>query len=165
MRPTADGVIEGITVETPFFPHLNAALNGTAMVLLVTGYLLIKRGQERAHKITMLCCFAVSILFLASYLYYHLAVIGGSRKFPLEAATAVRYFYYVILLTHVVLAAIVPLLAIVTITKGLRDNRASHRRWARWTFPIWLYVSITGVLVYFVLYILYGGGELPPPGV
>ena len=163
MRPMVYGVIEGTTVETPLFPHLNAALNATSMVLLVTGYLLIKRGRERAHKITMLSCFGVSVLFLASYLYYHL--VWGGRQFPLQAATAVRYTYYAILLTHVVLAAVVPVLAIVTITKGLRDNRASHRRWARWTFPIWLYVSITGVLVYFVLYILYGGGQPPPPGV
>ena len=145
-------------MEPSIFPHLNAALNATAIVLLVTGFLLIKRGRERAHKIAMLCCFAVSVLFLASYLYYHLVVIGGSRKFPQQAAIAVRYTYYFILLTHVVLAAIVPFLAIVTIIKGLRDHRESHRRWARWTFPIWLYVSITGVLVYFLLYILYGGG-------
>ena len=145
-------------MEPSIFPHLNAALNATAALLLVTGYLLIKRGKERAHKCAMLACFGVSVLFLASYLYYHLAVIGGSRKFPQQAHVAVRYTYYFILLTHIVLAAIVPLLASVTIIKGLRDHRESHRRWARWTFPIWLYVSLTGVLVYFLLYILYGGG-------
>ncbi|MFP6648746.1 MAG: DUF420 domain-containing protein, partial [Pirellulaceae bacterium] len=115
-------------MEPSIFPHLNAALNATAALLLVTGYLLIKRGQERAHKCAMLACFAVSVLFLASYLYYHLAVIGGSRKFPQQAHVAVRYTYYFILLTHVVLAAIVPLLAMVTIIKGLRDHRESHRR-------------------------------------
>ena len=138
--------------ETSIFPHLNASLNGLATVLLVTGYLLIKRGRERAHKRVMLSCFAVSVLFLASYLYYHLVVIGGSRAFPRSAPGLVRGFYLSMLLTHVVLAAAVPVLAIVTIVKGLRDSRESHKRWARWTFPIWLYVSVTGVLVYFMIY-------------
>ena len=159
-----DGEIEEITLETlPLFPHLNAALNATALVLLVTGYLLIQRGRERGHKIAMLSCFAVSVVFLASYLWYH----GNyPRRFlPGDASPLVYYAYQFILWTHIALAALVPVLAIVTITKGLRDKRASHRRWAGWTFPIWLYVSITGVLVYFVLYILYHGGQLTPPGV
>jgi uncharacterized membrane protein YozB (DUF420 family) len=138
-----------------FFPTLNVSLNATAGVLLVTGYVLIKRGHERAHKFTMLTCFVVSIAFLSSYLYYHLGEGGFGRKFSREAHDAVRYSYYFILVTHVVLAAIVPLLAIVTIVKGFKDDRESHRRWARWTFPIWLYVSITGVLVYFLLYVFY----------
>jgi uncharacterized membrane protein YozB (DUF420 family) len=147
-------------------PHVNAALNSLATVLLVVGYVLIKRSQrsgdrarrlslENAHKWTMLACFAVSVIFLACYLFYHLVVMDGlSKKFPTDAG-AVRYLYYAILLTHVILAAAVPFLAIGTIYFGLRDNRAAHRKLARWTFPIWLYVSVTGVVVYAMLYHMY----------
>lgn len=136
-------------------PHINAALNGLATVLLVAGYVLIKRRQEAAHKWTMLGCFAVSVVFLACYLTYHYHLEGGSKKFPSYPPTAIRLSYYVILLTHIVLAAIVPFLAIATIYTGLADKRLVHRRLARWTFPIWLYVSVTGVIVYLMLYQLY----------
>ena len=147
-------------------PHVNAALNSVATVLLIVGFVFIKRAQrsrevlkrvslENAHKLTMLSCFAVSTLFLACYLYYHLVVMEGlSKKFPTDAGS-VRYVYYAILLSHVVLAATVPFLAIGTIYFGLRDNRAAHRKLARWTFPIWLYVSVTGVIVYIMLYQIY----------
>ena len=134
-------------------PHVNASLNALATCLLVVGYVLIKRGREQAHKRTMLCCFGVSVLFLICYLVYH--GFAGSRKFPSDVATAARYTYYAILLTHVVLAAAVPFLSVITIYLGLRDRRASHRRLARWTFPIWLYVSVTGVVVYLMLYWIY----------
>lgn len=136
-----------------WLPHINASLNAVATVLLVLGVVLIKRGKEAAHRRTMLSCFAVSTVFLACYLIYHAA--AGSKKFPTgEGAPgdAVRYFYYFILLTHVVLAAAVPFLAIATIYLALKDRRASHRKLARWTFPIWLYVSVTGVAVYVMLY-------------
>lgn len=136
-------------------PHINAALNGLATVLLVAGYVLIKRRQEAAHKWTMLGCFAVSVVFLACYLTYHYHLEGGSKKFPSYPPTAIRLSYYVILLTHIVLAAIVPFLAIATIYTGLADKRLVHRQLARWTFPIWLYVSVTGVIVYLMLYQLY----------
>lgn len=135
-------------------PHVNASLNGLAAVLLVIGYVLIKQGKEQAHKRMMLACFGVSTLFLISYLAYHFG-IGGSKRFPSYPPDLVRYSYYAILLTHVVLAAAVPFLAVLTIYFGLRDWRAAHRRLARWTFPIWLYVSITGVVVYVMLYLLY----------
>lgn len=134
-----------------YLPHVNASLNALATVLLVAGFVLIKRRQEAAHKWTMLACFGVSVVFLACYLTYH--YYAGSKKFPTD--TIVRYPYYAILLTHVVLAALVPFLAIATIITGLRDNRPWHLRLAKWTFPIWLYVSVTGVVVYLMLYQLY----------
>ena len=139
----------------PLLPHVNASLNALATALLVLGYVQIRRRQEIAHKWTMLACFAVSVVFLGSYLTYHFNLEGGSKRFPTYPPPAVRYSYYAILLTHVVLAAAVPFLALGTIWLGLADRRAAHRRLAWWTFPIWLYVSITGVIVYLMLYQLY----------
>jgi len=136
-------------------PHLNASLNALATVLLVLGFVLIKRRQETAHKWTMLACFCVSVVFLACYLTYHYHLEGVSKRFPSYPPSAVRYTYYTILMTHVVLAALVPFLAIATIYAGLADKRALHRRLAKWTFPIWLYVSVTGVIVYLMLYQIY----------
>ena len=147
-------------------PHVNASLNAVATVLLIVGYRLIKQSQrvddparkvskERAHKIAMLSCFAVSIAFLASYLTYHWAYheVTGNRGKPFTYdVVAIRYIYYTILISHVVLAATVPFLALATIYFGVRDNRRRHVALARWTFPIWLYVSVTGVVVYFMLY-------------
>jgi uncharacterized membrane protein YozB (DUF420 family) len=134
-------------------PHLNASLNALATVLLVVGYVHIKNGRERAHTRSMLFAFAVSVLFLISYVTYH--AIAGSRRFPTSAPVAIRYAYFTILVTHIVLAAAVPFLAIVTIVTGLKDLRRTHRRWAKITFPIWLYVSVTGVIVYLMLYQLF----------
>ena len=136
-------------------PHINASLNALATVLLVLGYALIKRRQEAAHKWTMLACFAVSVAFLACYLTYHYHLEGVSKKFPSYPPPAVRLTYYAILISHVILAAIVPFLAVATIYTGLADKRAVHRRLAKWTFPIWLYVSVTGVIVYLMLYQIY----------
>ncbi len=113
--------------------------------------MLIKQGREAAHKRTMLTCFGVSVVFLACYVTYHVNI--GSKKFPkADYAAWIHYCYLAILVTHVVLAAIVPWMALATIYLGLRDRRAAHKRLARWTFPIWLYVSITGVVVYLMLY-------------
>lgn len=147
--------------------HLNAALNSLATVLLITGFVLIKRGRRVAHGRVMLVTFLVSCLFLASYLVYHYHV--GSVKFTHPGA--VRYVYLVILATHVVLAAAVPILALLTIAFALAGTGwrgaarlpaetrqrflARHRQLARWTFPIWLYVSVTGVVVYAMLYHLW----------
>jgi uncharacterized membrane protein YozB (DUF420 family) len=103
----------------------------------------------------MLACFAVSVAFLACYVAYHLQLPGGSRKFPSYPPTAVRYGYYLLLASHVVLAAVVPVLAVVTIVLGWTDQRRRHVRLARWTLPIWFYVSVTGVVVYGMLYHLY----------
>ncbi len=133
---------------------LNAALNALAGVLLVIGYVLIRRRRETAHKWTMLAAFVVSVLFLTSYLTYHYQSNWTETKFqgPLPLR---NWLYYPLLVSHVILAAMVPVLALRTIYLGLRDRREAHRRLARWTFPIWLYVSVTGVLVYLMLYYLY----------
>ena len=136
-------------------PHVNASLNALSTGLLIVGYVLIRRRREQAHKWTMLSCFAVSVIFLVCYLSYHqlLYAATGQRGKPFSyPGPLVRYCYYTILITHVVLAATVPVLAVTTIVLGLRDRRELHRRWAKWTFPIWLYVSITGVIVYLMLY-------------
>ncbi|UUO08059.1 DUF420 domain-containing protein [Blastopirellula sp. J2-11] len=136
-------------------PHVNASLNGLATVLLIVGLVLIKRRQEVAHKWTMLSCFGVSVIFLGCYLTYHALLPGHGKTFPSYPPAAVRYFYYAVLLTHVVLAAVVPFLAVATIYYGLRDNRRVHLKLAKVTFPIWLYVSVTGVFVYLMLYQIY----------
>ena len=143
----------------PLLPHVNASLNALATALLIAGFVLIKQRRETAHKWTMLACFGVSVIFLASYLTYHFQLEGVSKKFPSYPPPAIRYTYYAILLTHVVLAAAVPFLAVGTIYLGLADKRHAHLRLAKWTFPIWLYVSVTGVIVYLMLYQLY-----PPQG-
>ncbi|MBL9123758.1 MAG: DUF420 domain-containing protein [Planctomycetaceae bacterium] len=132
-------------------PAVNAALNALATVLLVVGYVLIKQRREQAHKRTMLAAFGVSVVFLVCYLIYHR--YAGHVRFG--GPSPVREVYYALLLTHVLLAATVPFLAVATIYQGLADNRPAHRRLARWTFPIWLYVSITGVVIYAMLYHLY----------
>ena len=137
--------------EASILPTVNAALNALAGALLVVGYVLIKRRREVAHKWTMLAAFATSAVFLACYLWYHYGV--GHVKF--EGPAVAKTIYLTILLTHVLLALTVPPLAIATIYLGLKDRRAVHRRVARWTFPIWLYVSVTGVVVYVMLYHLY----------
>jgi putative membrane protein len=139
----------------PYLPHVNASLNALATVLLVVGYVQIKRRQEAAHKWTMLACFGVSVIFLVCYLTYHFNLPGGSKRFPSYPPVGVQYAYKGILLTHIVLAALVPFLALATIITGLRDARVWHRRLAKWTFPIWLYVSVTGVVVYLLLYQLF----------
>ena len=139
----------------PLLPHVNASLNALATVLLVAGFILIKRRQEAAHKWTMLACFGVSVVFLACYLTYHVQLEGVTKKFPSYPPPAMRFAYYAILISHILLAATVPFLALATIITGLRDARTWHRRLAKWTFPIWLYVSVTGVIVYWLLYHVY----------
>ena len=129
-------------------PSVNAALNGLAGVLLCVGFVLIRRGRREAHKRCMLAAFGCSVLFLVSYLYYHSQV--GSVRF--QGTGFVRTFYLSLLLTHTVLAALVPFLAVVTLVQGLRERFRQHKKIARWTLPIWLYVSVTGVVVYWMLY-------------
>ena len=132
-------------------PHLNATLNGTSAVFLVSGYLLIRRGHETAHKRCMIAALICSAAFLTSYVVYHLH--AGSR--PFEGMGFVRVIYFAILITHVVLAAAILPLVIMTATRGLRSQFDRHVRIARWTLPLWLYVSVTGVIVYLMLYQLY----------
>lgn len=129
-------------------PTLNAVLNTTAAVLLVTGYVFIRQRRIAAHRRTMIAAFAVSVLFLVSYLIYHAQV--GSVRFTRTGP--IRAVYLSILLTHTILAAIVPVLAVVTLHRGWTAKYDKHRRIARWTLPIWLYVSVTGVVVYWMLY-------------
>jgi len=129
-------------------PAVNATLNATAAVLLLTGYTLIRRKKIQAHKRVMLTAFTVSIAFLICYLIYHAQV--GSVHYP--HAGAIRVVYYSILITHTLLALTVPVLAIITLRRALKGDFVRHRKIARWTFPIWLYVSVTGVIVYLMLY-------------
>lgn len=129
-------------------PAVNAALNATATVLLLTGYWLIRQGKREAHRKVMLTAFATSILFLICYLVYHAQV--GSVRFQKEGF--IRTVYLTILLTHTVLAALVPVLAVITLRLAFNERFGKHRRIARWTLPIWLYVSVTGVVIYWMLY-------------
>jgi uncharacterized membrane protein YozB (DUF420 family) len=129
-------------------PAVNATLNGTAAVLLVTGYTLIRRRQIQAHKRVMLTAFCVSIAFLICYIVYH-AQVGSVHYLK---TGAIRVVYYTILITHTLLAVTVPVLAVITLRRALRGDFQNHRKIARWTFPIWLYVSVTGVIVYLMLY-------------
>jgi protein SCO1/2/putative membrane protein len=137
-----------------WLPAVNAVLNGAATLLLLTGFVLIRNGCVTAHKRVMLSAFGVSIVFLACYLTYHFGLqhYTGSSSKPFPADHPGRPVYLGILLTHVVLAAAVPVLAIVTIVRALRQDWVRHRRIARITFPVWLYVSVTGVIIYWMLY-------------
>jgi len=129
-------------------PAVNATLNATAAVLLVWGYILIRRKSIAAHRRVMIAAFATSSVFLCCYLIYHFNV--GSVRFPRTGTE--RTVYLSILATHTALAAAVPPLAIITLTRGLRERFDRHRKIARWTLPVWLYVSVTGVVVYWMLY-------------
>ena len=129
-------------------PAINASLNALSAVLLVTGYILLRHRQREAHKYAMLAAFSVSVLFLISYLVYHYQV--GSVRFPRTGT--IRTVYLSILLTHTILAAAVPVLSILTLRRAFQRRFPAHRKIARWTFPIWLYVSLTGVVVYWMLY-------------
>ena len=129
-------------------PTLNALLNTVSATLLISGYTLIRQGKVQAHRTCMLAAFATSTLFLISYLVYH-ANVGSV---PFTGQGAVRTLYFTILISHITLAALVPPLALVTLTYGLRQRFDRHRRIARWTLPVWLYVSVTGVIVYAMLY-------------
>jgi len=129
-------------------PALNATLNAIAAVLLVTGYVLIRRGRIRQHRRVMLAAFTTSALFLVSYVTYH--ANAGSR--PFAGQGPIRIVYFCILISHVILAAAILPLALITLTHGLRERFDRHVPIARWTLPIWLYVSVTGVVVYWMLY-------------
>jgi putative membrane protein len=129
-------------------PAVNAGLNALSGVLLLCGYTLMRRRRIELHRTFMIAAFATSSIFLICYLVYHAQV--GSVRFTRQGF--VRPLYYTILITHVALAATVPPLAIVTMSRGLKGRYPQHRRIARWTFPIWMYVSVTGVLVYVLLY-------------
>ena len=138
-------------INYTLLPAVNATLNATSGILLTTGYILIKRGHINAHRNSMLMAFASSTLFLISYVTYH--AHAGSH--PFGGHGPVRLVYFTILISHILLAIVILPMAIVTLTRGLRGHYARHVRIARKTFPIWMYVSVTGVIVYLMLYQLY----------
>lgn len=135
-----------------WLPSLNAILNGTSAALLVAGLIFILRGQARAHRACMMAAFVFSILFLISYLTYHSAV--GHTVFN-PGIPAVRTFYLVVLWTHIPLAGLVPVFALRLLYLARRRRFKQHAALARWAFPIWIYVSLTGVVIYAMLYHLY----------
>jgi len=135
-------------IELKQMPALNATLNGLAGIFLLAGYLFIRRKKINAHRACMIAAVVCSTLFLSSYLYYHFH--AGTTRFAGQGWS--RPLYFTILFTHTPLAAVVLPLAIVTVTRALQGNFAKHRKIARWTWPLWMYVSVTGVLIYLMLY-------------
>jgi len=129
-------------------PALNASLNGVATVFLVAGYVLIRRRRIEAHRASMMAAVAASALFLISYVIYH--ANAGSR--PFTGTGPIRAIYFFILLTHIVLAAAIVPMVLITLSRALRERFDRHAAIARWTLPIWLYVSVTGVVIYLMLY-------------
>lgn len=134
-----------------YLPTVNAVLNASSAMLLIVGYVCVRRGRIAAHKICMGLAFLVSTAFLASYLYYHF--YAGVTVF--QGQGWVRFTYFALLISHTILAVTIVPLVLVTLTLALRGRFSQHKRIARWTFPLWLYVSVTGVLVYLFLYHLY----------
>ncbi len=135
-------------------PPINAGLNSLATVLLIAGYRAIRQGRRGLHKKLMLSAFGVSIVFLGCYLAYHfgLQAATGDASKRFAGTGVIRTVYLVILATHIILAAAVPVLASMTIWRGMREDWARHRRIARITLPVWLYVSVTGVIIYLMVY-------------
>jgi putative membrane protein len=132
-------------------PTLNAILNSVSAILLVTGYFFIRRKNIKAHRASMTGAFGASTLFLISYLTYH--YYHGSTKF--QGQGAIRAVYFTILITHTILAAAIVPMVFITFSRALKERFDRHRKIARWTLPLWLYVSVTGVVVYLMLYQLY----------
>ena len=130
------------------FPTINALLNGLTAILLLIGYYFILHGKRVLHKKIMLSAFSTSIVFLCSYLYYH-AHVGSV---PFKGTGIIRPIYFTILISHTILAVLIVPMAIVTLVRGLSSRFDKHRKLARWTLPVWLYVSVTGVVVYMMLY-------------
>ena len=137
-----------VPAQYAMYPALNATLNGTSAVLLLTGRWFIARKNIMAHRAVMISALVTSSLFLASYLYYHYHV--GSVHF--QGTGWSRPVYFAILISHTILAAVIVPLVILTLSRALKNRFPQHRAIARWTFPLWLYVSVTGVIVYFMLY-------------
>jgi uncharacterized membrane protein YozB (DUF420 family) len=135
-------------MDYTIFPAIDATLNGTTAVLLAIGHHFIKRGSMVKHRALMIAAFATSSVFLACYLYYHFHV--GSVHFRGRGWS--RPVYFSILISHTVLAAVVVPMILITLTLGLRNRFDRHRKIARWTYPVWMYVSVTGVVVYLMLY-------------
>jgi uncharacterized membrane protein YozB (DUF420 family) len=141
-------MVQGAHMNINTLPMINAGLNGTSAVLLLTGYSFIRRGNRQAHRFCMVTAFGVSVVFLISYLVHH--ALAGIIHY--QGQGWMRQLYFFILTTHTILAVAVPVLAILTLRRALKGDFEKHRKIARITFPIWLYVSVTGVIVYFMLY-------------
>jgi putative membrane protein len=137
-----------------YLPHLNAFLNTTSTLFLIAGYRFIRAGFIRAHRNSQIAALVTSSCFLISYLTYH--YYHGDTPFPGQGI--VRPFYFAILITHVVLAIVIVPLVVITLYRAVRGDFIRHRRIARWTLPLWLYVSVTGVIVYLMLYRIYPSG-------
>jgi putative membrane protein len=135
----------------PYLPHLNAFLNSTSALFLIAGYRFIRAGFIRAHRNCQLAALVTSTCFLVSYVTYH--YYHGETPFPGQGI--VRPFYFAILITHVILAIVIVPLVLTTVYRAARGDFVRHRRIARWTLPLWLYVSVTGVIVYLMLYRIY----------
>ena len=135
-------------MDLTIFPTINASLNGLTAILLLFGYYFILNGKRAIHKKIMLCAFSTSIVFLISYLYYH-AHVGSV---PFKGTGIIRPVYFTILISHTILAVVIVPMAIVTLVRGLSSRFDKHKKLARWTLPVWLYVSVTGVVVYMMLY-------------
>lgn len=131
-------------------PAINAVLNSIATVLILLGFSLIKGGRKKAHRAMMTAALFVSVFFLIGYVYHKYRMGGVNTPFTGEGP--IRTFYYVMLFTHIVLAMVIVPLVLRTFYLAVKGDLEKHKKWARWTFPIWLYVSITGVLVYMFLY-------------
>ncbi|NNE92524.1 MAG: DUF420 domain-containing protein [Verrucomicrobiales bacterium] len=138
-------------MEISDFPPLNATLNGLSAVFLIAGFCFIKAGKKKQHIISMIGAVTFSAVFLICYVIYHTLKGDVHTTFPTEYPTA-RKIYYPMLISHILLAIVNLPMVIVTVVLAARQKFESHKKWARWTFPIWLYVSVTGVLVYFMLY-------------
>lgn len=136
---------------TESLPTLNACLNGTATALLTAGFICIKTGREKAHRACMVSAFTVSVFFLFFYVLHKWLVQWAHT--PFEGEGTWRSLYYVMLATHIALAMLIVPLVLTTLTLAIRGKRERHKAWARWTFPIWYYVSVTGVLIYCFLYV------------
>ncbi|MEZ4815204.1 MAG: DUF420 domain-containing protein [Bdellovibrionota bacterium] len=139
---------ESVANYNDFFPALNAALNGSAAVLLLLGYVFIKNGKKTAHRNTMISAFLVSSVFLASYLYYHFTYDAR----PFSGLGAIRTLYFAMLISHVLGAIVLVPGVLGTLFYASKKNWLAHKRWTRWTWPLWMYISVTGVLIYFSLY-------------
>ncbi|MGJ8652467.1 MAG: DUF420 domain-containing protein [Opitutaceae bacterium] len=135
---------------TESLPTLNACLNGTSTILLTIGFICIKTGREKAHRASMVSAFSISVVFLFFYVLHKILVKGVHTSFTGEGLW--RDIYYFMLATHIVLAMTIVPLVLTTLILAVRDKREKHKAWAKWTFPIWYYVSVTGVLVYMFLY-------------
>jgi uncharacterized membrane protein YozB (DUF420 family) len=136
-----------------FFPALDAVLNGSSAVLIGSGLYFIKRGREQAHKRMMLSAFATSVLFLISYLYYHLVLRAGVTHFQGQGIS--RPLYFTLLISHTILAVVVVPFILITLARALKGRFARHKAIAPYTFAIWMYVSVTGVIIYVLLYMVF----------